>query len=499
MEISIAPVQDTLPEERYDEERVQNDLADSADDDGFFVATTFLERVREIVFSVMFFMVHGNATWTVFEYCALIIEDLQLVTFFISLEVSNAYLIPNGLLYSELDYAHMELKQFSVWFSLCVVAVFLMMANIVWVASGFVHGHHKVIWPIWTLRIFASILPTVLYLPILEVIVNPISCNRIDEGNFGTLATTPCSDLRRLPLTIVSVLAMAVYIPTSVTLTAVYVLVNLNQSSMFGVVLFYFPYYNPNVNFMRGGFFFGTALVGFVATYAAIAHAVTGVQQNQTIIYIMAGVYSFGLATGFKVSAMVYNYIQNEVQCRLVQVQDQVILKGEPIMKPDTLVFAYWTHVEIAARIATIHMDKRRQRVDETTIPHLIMIFKRGMEEFPEQSFLKLSYALYMFHMKALNRDARSRLGKLDQSKVPWDVKFQLYYINQLATQTKEADFLGPGIKLDITSYVENKKTDKDAKLNHYLAVQEMRSLWELLSDKQYTVVQNGVIPKSRG
>ncbi|KAJ3285082.1 hypothetical protein HDU79_007598 [Rhizoclosmatium sp. JEL0117] len=399
MEISIAPVQDTLPEERYDEERVQSDylvtfpngltlvtddLADSADDDGFFVATTFLERVREIVFSVMFFMVHGNATWTVFEYCALIIEDLQLVTFFISLEVSNTYLIPNGLLYSELDYAHMELKQFSVWFSLCVVAVFLMMANIVWVASG-------------------------LY--------------------------------------------------------------------MFGVVLFYFPYYNPNVNFMRGGFFFGTTLVGFVATYAAIAHAVTGVQQNQTIIYIMAGVYSFGLATGFKVSAVVYNYIQNEVQCRLVQVQDEVILKGEPIMKPDTLVFAYWTHVEIAARIATIHMDKRRQRVDETTIPHLIMIFKRGMEEFPDQSFLKLSYALYMFHMKALNRDARSRLSKLDQSKVPWD-----------------ADFLGPGIKLDITSYAEYQKTDKDAKLNHYLAVQEMRSLWELLSDKQYTVVELAAI-----
>ncbi|KAJ3286618.1 hypothetical protein HDU79_006326, partial [Rhizoclosmatium sp. JEL0117] len=42
--------------------------------------------------------------------------------------------------------------------------------------------------------------------------------------------------------------------------------------------------------------------------------------------------------------------------------------------------------------------------------------------------------------------------------------------------------------------YAEYQKTDKDAKLNHYLAVQEMRSLWELLSDKQYTVEELAAI-----
>jgi hypothetical protein len=49
-----------------------------------------------------------------------------------------------------------------------------------------------------------------------------------------------------------------------------------------------------------------------------------------------------------------------------------------------------------------------------------------------------------------------------------------------------KADFLGFGVRLDVASYAEFQKTDRDAKLNHYLAIQEQRAMWQLLMDKDY-------------
>ncbi|KAJ3031186.1 UNVERIFIED_CONTAM: hypothetical protein HDU68_006057 [Siphonaria sp. JEL0065] len=301
-----------------------NDIEYEENDD-FLIATTMIEKIRDVIFSVMFFMVHGNSSPEIFEYISIIIEDLQLVTFFISPQVSHVYWIPDTLLHSQVDYQTIDLAvSFNAWFSVAVVAVFVLMLNIVWVGSGFVNGVRKRLSKYWS---------------------------------------------------------------------------------------------------------------------------------------------------EFEVS---YDY-----------------------STPEMLVFHTWTHVEIAARFITVNMSKRRTRIDFNAIPEIQQIFKRGIEEFPDEPLLRLSYALYMFHLKSMNRDATNQLNKIEQLNPPLDVKFQIYYTNQIATQSKEADFLGAGVKISTSlfyKYAEYQKTDKDAKLNHFLAIQEMRTMWELLLDKNYSLEELSLI-----
>ncbi|KAJ3080143.1 hypothetical protein HDU99_009150, partial [Rhizoclosmatium hyalinum] len=509
------------------------------DDDDFVVAATVMEKIKEIVFSVMFFMVHGNSSWPAFEYGSMLIEDLQLVTFFISPDLMDAYTIPYNLAYSQMEYQTMDLNQFNIWFILCVCAVFVLILNIIWVAYGFLSGQHKFIWPIWTLRFSAMVLPTVLYLPILEIIVNPITCNRILDtevhhsrrSDIFALEYIPCNSPLRLPQLIVAVIALVVYIPTCISFAAVFfdtkptckepsnrvhgrldiiyacvktclifvykflphqqdlarvVSATLGCVIMFLTTVTYFPYYNPFINQMRAGLFFGASVVGVVGTIATAIHAATGVQGSILYIYIMAGGYPLGILMGFVISGLILKSIERGVRRRLKKLQS-----GEGVddfSQPELLVFHSWVQVEIAARFSTVHMDHRRQRINFAVIPEVQAIFKRGIEEFPDQPLLRLSYALYMFHLKSMTRDATHQLSKIDQLNPPLDVKFQIYYTNQIATTVKETDFLGEGVKLDITSYAEYQKTDKDAKLNHFLAVQDMRAMWELLLDKSYSL-----------
>ncbi|KAI9334983.1 hypothetical protein BDR26DRAFT_866550 [Obelidium mucronatum] len=305
----------------------------------------------------MFFMVHGNSSPEVFEYISIIIEDLQLVTFFISPQVSRVYYIPDALLHSQIEYQAIDISSFNVWFSVAVVAVFVLMLNIVWVGSGFVNGSHKFIWPIWTLRIFASVLPTLFYLPIIEIIVNPISCNRVVdasvlEHSINTIGSTSCLSPLRLTLAVIAVLALLVYIPTSISLSAVFfdtqptrkepyhrvhgrldtfyvtvktalVLVytflpddqgfakicvaTVGCMIMFCVEIYYYPYYSPFVNNMRAGFFFGSSLVGVVAVVGGIWNLITGAQGSIQFIYGMVAALFFGIPAGFALSGWLQN------------------------------------------------------------------------------------------------------------------------------------------------------------------------------------------------
>ncbi|KAI9334989.1 hypothetical protein BDR26DRAFT_936777 [Obelidium mucronatum] len=512
------------------------------EEDDFLIATTMIEKIRDVIFSVMFFMVHGNSSPELFEYISILIEDLQLVTFFISPQVAHVYHIPDALLYSQIEFQKLDISLFNVWFSFAVVAVFVLMLNIVWVGSGFVSGRHKFIWPIWTLRVFATVLPTLFYLPIIEVIVNPISCNRVHEREsvtaIHTIENTSCLSAARLPLAVVAVVALAVYIPTSISLSAVFFDTQPTRKEpyhrvhgrldmfyvtvktilvlvytflpdkqgvaklcvaaagcifMFCVEIFYFPYYNPFVNYMRAGLFFGSSMVGLVGVGAGISYSVTGEQGSINIIYGMVVALCCGIPAGFGISALLYNRIQNGVRKRLSR-KNQGLDNAFDYATPEKLVFRCWTHVEIAARFITVHMSKRRTRIDFNAIQEVQQIFRRGIDEFPDQPLLRLSYALYMFHLKSMSRDATNQLNKIEQLNPPLDIKFQIYYTNQIAMQSREADFLGAGVKLDITSYAEYQKTDKDAKLNHFLAIQEMRAMWELLLDKNYSLEELSMI-----
>ncbi|KAJ1549039.1 hypothetical protein HK405_010832 [Cladochytrium tenue] len=57
------------------------------DEDDFFGHRTFLQRARDLAFSLLFLMAHGNKSSHLFEYAGILVEDLQLYTFFLGKEV----------------------------------------------------------------------------------------------------------------------------------------------------------------------------------------------------------------------------------------------------------------------------------------------------------------------------------------------------------------------------------------------------------------------------
>ncbi|KAJ3332854.1 hypothetical protein HDU76_012847 [Blyttiomyces sp. JEL0837] len=66
------------------------------------------------------------------------------------------------------------------------------------------------------------------------------------------------------------------------------------------------------------------------------------------------------------------------------------------------------------------------------------------------------------------------------------DVNFIAYFYEQIGRKTKEADFLGLGARLDVADFAEYQKIDKVAKINHYLAIQELRNMWKIMEEGDY-------------
>jgi hypothetical protein len=97
-----------------------------------------MQKFINITFSVLFFMAHGNKSAEVLEFGSMVIEDLQLFTFFLTFELGHLYKLP-GILSKvvTLDYGAMDISQYQVIMSLSAGSVFLMILNIAFVAMGF--------------------------------------------------------------------------------------------------------------------------------------------------------------------------------------------------------------------------------------------------------------------------------------------------------------------------------------------------------------------------
>jgi hypothetical protein len=85
-------------------------------------------------------MVHGNTANEVIEYISLVIEDMQLMNYFITHETSYGIFIPTGLSdFASAAFHVTDMKNtYTVILVLCAAAVFIMMLNIFVVAWGFV-------------------------------------------------------------------------------------------------------------------------------------------------------------------------------------------------------------------------------------------------------------------------------------------------------------------------------------------------------------------------
>ncbi|KAJ3332352.1 hypothetical protein HDU76_000514 [Blyttiomyces sp. JEL0837] len=496
-------IEDKAKDQQLPDEDVKDFVSESTnDDEDFFTHRTWFEQLRDIVFSVLFFMVHGNKAAFLLEYGSLIIEDLQLFTFYISSDIIHIYTVPDNLSGTVINFDNLDLKgTYTNLLAVCAAAAY--------VAFGFVNGHHRFIWPIRTLRLIATVLPTVFYIPIFEVLVAALTCNLVSDDYHSswesgdnvrlTLANTGCLDPNRWPLVAVASVALLLYIPVCIAVAGVFFDTNptLKHVSnrvhgrveityivlktlltcvyhflgdayywpklitatfvsiyMWGAMLYYFPYYNKSINQIRAGFYASSTCIGLASLVGALIHDIRGQKVGYEIFGSHVFLFVFAYIGGYYITGYVYDYIQE--RC------------------------------EIAVRMLTKNMSHRSRAHNPQMIDFATDIFKRGIKEFPDQPFVRLSYALYLLAFHKNPAEVRFQLAKIRQLQPAMDVTFQLYFTDQLNNQSKESDFLGLGVKLDVANYAEFQKNDREAKLNHFLALQEMKMMWKLLLDKEY-------------
>ncbi|KAJ3317887.1 hypothetical protein HDU76_001023, partial [Blyttiomyces sp. JEL0837] len=378
----------------------------------FFKHRTLASQAVDTAFSVLFFMAHGNKANLILEYVALIVEDLQLMTFFLSFEIGHPYFLPGALpTIATTNYGGQDIGTYGVTFGLCAGAVILMALNIAFVAYGVL------------------------------VIVSSLSCNLIEEDGSGIAGT----------------------------------------SGTLAVSLIQIQQLKPRRP-KRAGLYSAAVCVGIVSVGASVTYSATGQERGIETVIIIAIFAISGLVSGFILTKKWIQTIQNGCIKRLRE-QDSKANETE-----EFLVFQFWTHVEITARVITAKMTERKRKFDKSMLPLMHMIFKRGIEEFADEPFVMLSRACYGHHLENDSAQVLSIISKLKTSSPPLDVRFQIYFADQIANHSREVDFHELNTKLDVSSYAEFQKTNLDAHLNHYLAVQELRNMWKLILDKAYSL-----------
>ncbi|KAJ3113759.1 hypothetical protein HDU96_002939 [Phlyctochytrium bullatum] len=230
----------------------------------------------------------------------------------------------------------------------------------------------------------------------------------------------------------------------------------------------------------RAGVYTAGTLSGFVATTAAIVSSIAGRSLDYSILAIMECLLIVGFILGYFGTYKLVQYVQETVQTRL-----------ETLEKYDNddlelLVFPLLPHVEVGARFATAKMSSRNRRFNERHYAYLKRVFNRGLHEFPSEPFVRIPQITYSYFLSFTKRELANQLGKGKSLKLPIDLRFQLYCIEQYHSENTEMDMLGAGVKLDVARLSEFRKLDRDAKVNHFSAVQELREIWKHVRQKNF-------------
>ncbi|TPX33607.1 hypothetical protein SmJEL517_g03586 [Synchytrium microbalum] len=484
--------------------------------DEFLVDASVLKQAKNVLFNVLFFTVYGNESALIPGVIAILIEDLQIPVFYLCSRLSAAYYIPSIIGSSlETRYEDYSINTFTTFFGIAAGLVFLMALNIVFVAWGFVRGQHKYVWPINTLRVLGTFVPTVLFIPILDILTTTFQCTTIstDTTTFGGLA---CSSGTRIPYMVVSAVTIATFVPCTFLINLlfldsdpakkgpnskahgrgemIYAILKTVLSFVWkipqdytmllkvGIVLavsvimmitqvYFYPYYNPKINHLRTATYFASSVIGVVSMLTTVVAYYLGYAQGpEAYIIIIAGFVPAWIA-GFVGSGWILAYIQKSTLHRL---DDE--MRGGSDGKP---VFLIYPHVELVARTATTKLNERNRIPTFEQLEFAVRIFKHGQREFPHEPFVRLQWATYLLYLGASKMEANKHLRKCEEMHPAFDGQFQCHFMTQMNNQNREATFLGDGIHLDVASFAEFRKLDKTAKVNHQLALQWQRVLWQ--------------------
>ncbi|RKO89505.1 hypothetical protein BDK51DRAFT_43565 [Blyttiomyces helicus] len=474
--------------------------------------------IRDILFAAIFTLTKDSRTSLLLDNVWVALEAVQLVGF---------YIRPLGVpVYEDagfrLDVGVMDwgLDDFTSYFSATTAAIWFVMMSIAWVCMG-AYGSIMDPGPADTtgnisclssqalpltvvgLATMSLFVPLSLGISLLCIDINPILKDPLSKvhGRVGmlecALKTTLVIVWAVLPGQYLITLAVAFAVPL-ISLLAIWL---------------YFPHYSLRLNQMRAAMYGGASAAGAISLLSAVAYNFSQQTGSVAIVismgvaFVVFGVLVFYLTGGSSqmrdgvgsrsekgsstprarllrhfpkfvpLQRIIYRYIQHSTTGKL-----QALVNGT---LPDSeVVFTYWPHVEITARITTAHMDFRRTKVVQEKVEMMHRIFKHGVSEFPDTALVRLCYAAYMLQLQASKTEPSRQLKRVEQLHPALDIKFQIMH------QDREVEFLGPGVRLDVAGFAEYQKLERKAKVSHYKALKYLQEVYSMLFHEPHRIAE---------
>ncbi|KAJ3128271.1 hypothetical protein HK098_004846 [Nowakowskiella sp. JEL0407] len=500
--------------------------------------TTFM-RLKEVFFNVLFLVVHGNSNSILLEYVSIFVEDVQLLTFFWTPFLAEGkYEVPAIVSnVVEIKYREMKVEDFLPYYAVSFSVVTVLILNLSYILWGYltstpntVYGKHVFIWSMKLLRFMASILPTVFFVPILEIFLITLQCDGKESYELDktlSIESYKCSEFPHELFFYLSIVLMGLFIPLSVILNTVffdmnptcktpmnrvngrvslcYVLLKILHSpsprldAEFEDCSFYCsghhndvfndflsvkkPYFNPRINQLRSGIYFGCTTVGIIACIAmTIDICLPSIEVGYAPFIAMASLFLPGCFLGAWLTDHIMK--RTEFRCRKLEAELQASETNNNIR--DTFVFTYPHQVELTARFIAKNMGGRRRNFLSEDLPELKRIFKRGIQEFPENTMIRISFAAYIFYLTKEKMDTMRILSKTASMNASLDDSFLITTLTRVANQSVQAAELGFEENLDISSFAEYLKLVESAHENFSRAIGVNLEFWKLMHSKRY-------------
>ncbi|KAJ3413870.1 hypothetical protein HDV05_007391 [Chytridiales sp. JEL 0842] len=487
LSVQIQTIDDAVSEIQHNLERLPH-FAGGDDSDEFERDETadfidnhqeFLQKLKTFAFSILFSIVHGRKNSKLFDYLLMIVEDLQLFAFVLTFEIGDIYALPPGLSrIVSMDYGNMDISQYRVIFWLAAGAVFLMLVNIGVIAAGLLRGRQTSTWPTFMLRFFAAILPSVFFTPILQVLVSALTCNLVSPAQTAfqhatrvgitrspigptLLDSVACTNPRRAPLVAVAAVVLTFYVPISALIVAVFFDPNptlkgpSNKShgrvdlaylflKLFLVLIYKFvgrQYYL--VKTAAAAF---TFLAMFALTVFYLPYFNLKINQMRSGFYMAAsltGLASFFSAVAYSATGAPRGY---ETLGFIIVLMTLGFAAG---FKVCGMIYA-WIQSTVDGKLTSLKPvsllgDDEQEQLVFFVWPHVEVAARKLTENMDER---------------------RRRFNKAKGAKLK--------------------EIFSRGLLEFLDEFAEFQRMDRDAKLNHYLAIQVMRSMWRLVEDRNF-------------
>eukprot|EP01137_Pigoraptor_chileana_P019069 Opistho-2@79567 len=308
-------------------------------------------RTREFenaAYSVLFAMVHDSELGPVLAFLALLVEDIQLLSFSWSRQFGFTPL--PGLFAFEYKGTNENYGAFQAIFGVAFAVVLVVILTCLYIGISYRIGRFRAVWPVRLLRLLSTLLSTLLLMPITTVFLQAVNCKKNSVSGEVELVDYPgtaCFSGKHAPvfaLSLVSLVFMityaltmalicfeqdprsknpsarphgraeAVYVFVRVFLLAVYEFAGHESRSASGaklgvalpsllflcyVVLYYQPFYVSRMTDIRAGIFFASAggviiAIGIFASNGGSGTAAFAVLCVLTPAFFVGGYFASG-------------------------------------------------------------------------------------------------------------------------------------------------------------------------------------------------------------